>query len=107
MIREREFIRCKEQVYKVGMTVQCGGAHRISRFQAYKKGSELIFLWQCIDEERTVSIETRIKDKFNKLFQRHYDGYEYFKGNRFNMVNTMMGIIMEINNEKVFLHNSS
>ena len=93
LIREREFVRCGEPVYKVGMTIQEVGDSGVRRLNAYKKGTELIFLWQCMDPTQTITIETIIKKRFQELFRQHDDGHEYFMGDRFEMVDTIMKVI--------------
>jgi hypothetical protein len=75
------------------MTVQEPHSNKIGRLDAYKRGSELIFLWQCIDHSKTVHVETLIKTAFNTHFTRHMDGLEYFEGSRFKMVEVMTTII--------------
>lgn len=95
LIREREFIRLGESIYKVGSTVQELGQHRINRLDDYKKGSELLFLWQCVDPSKVREIESRIVDELKRNFEGHPDGREYFRGSRFAMVR----VITEITNE--------
>lgn len=46
LLREREFVLRGEHVYKIGMTKQKMDL-RISRFDAYKKASELILIVEC------------------------------------------------------------
>lgn len=95
LIREREFFITRQHVYKVGSTIQQGGQHRIHRFQDYKKGSELIFMWQCVDPSKVREVESRIIQELSKEFDRHIDGREHFKGNRFLMTNVITSITSE------------
>lgn len=78
LIREREFLKRGEPIYKVGRTTQQPDS-RIARFDAYKKGSELILLVQCRND-KVVAIETEIKHMFKIVFKSNSDGTEYFDG---------------------------
>lgn len=79
LIREREFLKKGEQIYKVGRTTQKPNA-RIARFDGYKKDSELIIIVECLTS-KVVEIETDIKRQFNVAFKLHTDGTESFYGN--------------------------
>lgn len=92
LVREREFIRTGEQVYKFGRTVQRTGTVHIGRLDSYKKGTELLFLWQCIKAEDVPRIESLIKAAFVKNFKPHRDGHEYFEGDRFQMISVITSI---------------
>jgi hypothetical protein len=93
-IREREAVRCREAVYKVGRTVITVGQDRIDRLGAYKNGSELLFIWQCPDAAITQEVEVRIIQEFRKRFER-IEGREYFRGNRFLMSRVITSITRE------------
>jgi len=91
LLREREFFRTKENVYKVGRTIQKGTSLILDRLKAYKKGSELVLIRQ-VPCDNIVQIETSIVKEFQKNFTQHNDGREYFIGD----VNKMVDIIHEI-----------
>lgn len=78
LIREREFFLRKEDVYKIGMTIQAV-TQRIRRLDDYKKGSELILVAKCSAAD-VAAIERDLKRDFAAVFQRHSDGTEYFVG---------------------------
>ena len=92
LIREREFLHNKQEVYKVGRTVQKGASLLLDRMKAYKKGSELCFMRQ-VPVENVVLTETLIKTRFNQLFNRHPDGTEYFIGDMNDMIKVINQII--------------
>lgn len=92
LIREREFLHNKEEVYKVGRTVQKGASLLLDRMKAYKKGSELCFMRQVL-VDNVVRIETVVKTRFNQQFSRHPDGHEYFRGDMNNMIKVINQII--------------
>jgi hypothetical protein len=91
LLREREFFNNKENVYKVGRTVQKGTSLMLDRLKAYKKGSELVMIRQ-VPWDKNAEIETSIVKGFQKHFKQHSDGREYFIGD----VNKMMDVINEI-----------
>ena len=75
LLQEREFIKTKENVYKVGRTEK----ENHSRFNQYPKGSVLLFQMICNDCK---NIERQIIKLFKEKFIRKKDiGNEYFEGN--------------------------
>lgn len=83
LIREREFITSKNEIYKIGRTTQ-EKSLRINRFNAYKKGSEIILLKE-VSNDYVIEIESKLIKQFNEKFIRHIDGTEYFEGNKNEM----------------------
>jgi hypothetical protein len=74
LLQEREFIKTKENVYKVGRTEK----ENHSRFNQYPKGSVLLFQMIC---NNCKSIERQIINLFKEKFiQRKDIGNEYFEG---------------------------
>ena len=59
LLQEREFIKTKENIYKIGMT-QC---ENLKRFNQYPKGSCLLFQMICDDCK---TIEKSIIKKFTR-----------------------------------------
>lgn len=96
LLREREFLKNKENVYKVGRTIQKETSLILDRLKAYKKGSELVMIRQvpCLN---TIQIETSIVREFRNHFTQHLDGREYFIGN----VKQMINIINDICNQEL------
>ena len=83
LIREREFIRMKENVYKIGRTNQ----EAKKRISCYPKSSECIIVMKCNNSKK---IENIIKKKYRYEFNQRKDiGNEYFEGD----VNKMIEIL--------------
>ena len=79
MIREREFCRLEENVYKIGRSY-----HFEKRFSSYPKGSEIIscvFVQDQYKEERNL-----IREFDGKFIQRSDIGREYYEGDRQEMI---------------------
>ena len=86
MIQEREFIKLKEPVYKIGKT-----SNPKSRFSSYPKGSEVLFISLVSDCHQ---IEKEIIENFNdKFIHRNDIGKEYFQGDDMEMIQEIIGII--------------
>jgi len=87
LLQEREFIKTKEPVYKIGRTKQPNA----TRFSQYPKESSLIFQSSCIDCE---SCEKLIIQFFsNKYIHRTDIGNEYFEGNYNDMILNIMKVV--------------
>ena len=83
MIREREFKRLNEHVYKIGRSY-----HFEKRFNSYPKDSEIlacIFVQDQYKEERNL-----IKEFDTKFVQRSDIGREYYEGDRQEMLRTFL-----------------
>lgn len=74
LLQEREFIKTKENVYKVGRTEK----ENHKRFEQYPKGSVLLFQIMC-DNCRTAERNILLLFK-SKFVQRKDIGNEYFEG---------------------------
>ncbi len=86
IIKEREFIRLNEEVYKVGITKEL----------SFPKGSQIVF---C-----TIIDETKMKDiivLFKFLFENTEYGEEYFKGDVKDMILVVNSIIRNIKDEQI------
>lgn len=91
LLREREFIKTEENVFKIGKTKQNG----LSRFKNYPSGSELIVHVKCIDCD---SSERKLIDLFKEKYKQRKDiGTEYFEGNCIDMMNSILMHVLEIN----------
>lgn len=85
---EREFIRTREPVYKIGKTTQ----DEFKRFKQYPKNSKLIqqiYCEDCHGLERELIELFRVKYK-----QRREFGIEYFEGDVKDMVYTIFNVWM-------------
>lgn len=89
LVQEREFIKTKENIFKVGMTEK----ENHKRFNQYPKGSLLLCQIICNNCKRT---EKDIIKKFIELFKQRKDiGKEYFEGDYKSMINIIYSTIQE------------
>lgn len=80
LLREREFITLKENVYTIGKTKQ----ENTKRFNSYPKGSQISLLRECINCD---SIEKQLIEIFKEKYEQCRDyGTEYFKGDHHDMI---------------------
>ena len=92
LLQEREFIKTKENIYKVGMTKK----ENHKRFNQYPKGSILLFQLICNDCK---NIEKLVIKKFKETFKQRKDiGNEYFEGDYKNMIDVVYLTIKNENN---------
>jgi hypothetical protein len=90
MVKEREFIRSKEDIFKIGKTTQ----QPFKRLNAYPKGSSVELLLTVTD---CSVIESALIAQFKKTFiQRKDIGAEYFEGNLKDLKKKMFEIVMEL-----------
>ena len=89
LIREREFIRLSEDVYKIGCTCQ----KDFKRFDGYPKSSHLILMIDVCDSKM---IEKLVIKKFKGLFKHRKDiGNEYFEGDKNKMIKHILQTVEE------------
>ena len=100
LLREREFVRIKEDTYKVGKT--CNNPR--TRHNAYPKGSEILFL--SIVPNCHI-LEDEIKEIFNTMFipKKEY-GNEYYQGDISEMIKMLNVLILKqitvsVSNDKI------
>jgi len=80
LLQEREFIKTKENIYKIGRTKK----PNYDRFKQYPKGSLLLSQNICHD---CTSLERIIMTVFKEKFKQRPDiGKEYFQGNCYDMI---------------------
>ena len=91
LLQEREFVKTKEKIYKVGRTKK----ENHQRFNQYPKGSILLFQMIC---KKCENIEGKIIKEFKDKFKQCKDiGNEYFEGDYKRMIEI---IYSTIENEK-------
>jgi hypothetical protein len=93
LIREREFYLGKELVFKLGATIQKTPSLQIKKLDDYKKESQLMCACIC-DYNDVFNIKRELKKLFNKSFQNHSDGTDYFIGNPNDMVSIICETLM-------------
>lgn len=99
VLQEREFIRTKEPIYKVGFTKQDG----FKRFNGYSKGSILHLYCRAND---VINKEKKLLKILNNKFIKRSDfGNELFEGNIEEIKNTVYNICCDktniLNEEKI------
>jgi hypothetical protein len=98
IIHEREFIKCKENVYKIGRTEDI-----IKRIKKYPKNSCYCFTRQSnnmfIYENKLIKL---FKDNF--IHQKDY-GNEYFKGDIYDMIKVINGYLDDIIEKNKVINN--
>jgi len=91
LLQEREFIKTKENIYKLGKTKQ----ENLKRIQNYPNGTKLIIQLECencdINEKNLIII---FKQKF---MQRIDIGTEYFEGDKYEMISIIYNVVMDYN----------
>ena len=86
LLREREFVRLNEDVYKIGRSKNIK-----NRMNNYPKGSSIELMMGCQD---SVAVEKALLDIFRKKFipKTEY-GAEYFYGDKQTMIRTITDFI--------------
>lgn len=88
ILREREFIKTGENIYKIGKTKK----DYLARFTKYPKGSNLLLFMPCINCDQ---LETVIINLFiDKYKQRKDIGKEYFEGDFKKMARDICKLVM-------------
>jgi len=95
LLQEREFIKTREPIYKIGKTKQ----EKLKRIKSYPNGSELLFYIICNNCDE---IEKTIINKFKIHFNHKKEfGNEYFMGNYILMIDIIYNIIRTTDNEDI------
>ncbi len=77
LIRPKENVNHGENVYKLGKTISKELTINVSRLTSYGKGTELILICKCKDSAK---LENYLLIEFEKHFEKHKYGNEYFIG---------------------------
>ena len=94
LIQEREFIKTKENIYKIGKTKQ----ENLKRFNSYPNGSNLLLYSIC---SNCNNIERVIIKLFREKYVLQRDiGNEYFKGNHYEMMKDINDTIFNYKEEE-------
>jgi hypothetical protein len=95
LLQEREFIKTKEPIYKIGKTKQ----EKLKRIKSYPNGSELLLYTVCNNCDE---IEKTIINKFKSHFIHKKEfGNEYFKGDYNSMIYLIYDIIISSKKEDI------
>lgn len=94
LLQEREFIKTKENIYKLGKTKQ----QHNKRFAQYPKNSKLLTQLICDDCDK---IERILINLFNEKFEKRKDiGNEYFEGDYKYMIDLIYNTIKQEETKK-------
>ena len=88
LIREREFARLNEPVYKIGKSYE----QKYARLDKYPKWSEIISIMEVSDEDK---IEKIMIKEFSEKFTKSKYGNEYFEGDRLEIKREFNRIVVE------------
>ena len=94
IIRECDFVRLNENIYKIGRTSK---ANPDDRFQKYRKGTEIVGFFGVKD---SIECEKKIINCFsnhNNIKKMSEYGKEYFEGNKKELLNEMLQIVDNYN----------
>jgi hypothetical protein len=94
LLQEREFVKCNENIYKVGKTKK----DQFTRFNQYPNGSILLLQIKCNDcdcNEREI-----IKLFKSKYTHKKQIGNEYFEGDYEDMMKNIFNIVLKNNGKK-------
>jgi hypothetical protein len=94
IIRECDFVRLNENIYKIGRTSKINPE---DRFQKYRKGTEIIGFFKVND---SVECENKIIKSFsnhNNIKKMSEYGKEYFQGNKNELLNEILQIVTNYN----------
>jgi hypothetical protein len=95
LLQLREFIKTKENIYKIGRTTQ----ENYKRFHSYPKGSILLFQMICSNCKEMEKVLIKI---FKNLFiQRKEIGTEYFEGDYQKMIDIIYSTIRSSKKSKM------
>jgi hypothetical protein len=92
IVRPKENVRHEEDVYKIGKTKVKNVELNISRLTSYGKGTELVYISQCNDCD---ILERAIIEEFNKKFDKHTFGNEYYVGDKYEMIKTIGELLLK------------
>ena len=93
LLQKREFIKTKENIYKIGKTKQ----ENLKRIRNYDNGSILICQFKCNDSDK---LEKKLITLFREKYELQKDiGNEYFKGNYIDMRDDIYNYIKASNED--------
>ena len=91
LLQEREFIKTKENIYKLGKSKQ----ENLKRIQNYPNGTILII--QLVSENCDINEKNLIIIFKEKFTQRTDIGTEYFEGDKYEMISIIYNVVMDYN----------
>jgi hypothetical protein len=92
LVRPKENVLHNENVYKIGKTKLKNPDINISRLTSYGIGTELIYISQC---DNCDLLEREIINEFNKKFNKHVFGTEYYVGDKYEMMKIIADFVFK------------
>jgi phenolic acid decarboxylase len=95
IIRECDFVRLNENIYKIGRTAKTNPE---DRFQKYRKGTEIIGFFKV---NNSIECENKIITCFSNhtnITKMNEYGKEYFQGDKNELLNEILQIVKQYNN---------
>ena len=91
LLQEREFIKTKENIYKLGKSKQ----ENLKQIQNYPNGTILII--QLVSENCDINEKNLIIIFKENFTQRTDIGTEYFEGDKYEMISIIYNVVMDYN----------
>jgi len=94
IIRECDFVRLNENIYKIGRTAKINPE---DRFQKYRKGTEIIGFFKVNDSVECENKIIKCLSNHNNIKKMSEYGKEYFQGNKNELLNEILQIVINYN----------
>jgi hypothetical protein len=94
MIRECDFIRLEEDVYKIRHTSKTNPE---DRFQKYRKGTEIIAFFKVNNSIECESKIIKHLSNHTNIKKMSEYGKEYFQGNKFELLTYLLEFVKQYN----------
>jgi hypothetical protein len=95
IIRECDFVRLNEDIYKIGITAKNNPE---DRFEKYRKGTEIIGFFKVNDSIECEKIIIKCFSNHANITKKAEYGKEYFQGNKNELLSEILEIVKNYNN---------
>ena len=95
IIRECDFVRLNEDIYKIGRTAKNNPE---DRFEKYRKGTEIIGFFKVNDSIECEKIIIKCFSNHANITKKAEYGKEYFQGNKNELLSEILEIVKNYNN---------
>ena len=94
IIRECDFVRLNENIYKIGRTAK---ANPEDRFQKYRKGTEIVGFFGVKDSNECENLIIKCFSNHTNIKKMNEYGKEYFQGNKNELLKEILQIVENYN----------
>jgi hypothetical protein len=94
IIRECDFVRLNENIYKIGRTAK---ANPEDRFQKYRKGTEIVGFFGVKDSNECENLIIKCFTNHTNIKKMNEYGKEYFQGNKNELLKEILQIVENYN----------